>query len=82
MGMKPAFPCKYMNCIVDKTTRTGTYKNNYIKSALSGLRKILAIESPLKMKKNAFYFISKALFVPKIFKFLSRLFGHVAKQLN
>ena len=28
------------------------------------------IESPLKMMKNAFYFILKALFVLKIFKFL------------
>ena len=37
------------------------------------------IESPLKMMKNAFYFIVKALFVPKIFKFLSRVFGHVGK---
>ena len=27
--------------------------------------------SPSKMMKNAFYFILKALFVPKIFKFLS-----------
>ena len=31
------------------------------------------------MMKNAFYFTSKALFVLKIFKFLSRLFGHVLK---
>ena len=37
------------------------------------------IESPLKMMKNAFYFILKALFVLKIFKFLSRPFGHVGK---
>ena len=29
--------------------------------------------------KNAFYFILKALFVLKIFKFLSRPFGHVGK---
>ena len=29
--------------------------------------------------KNAFYFTSKALFVLKIFKFLSWFFGHVAK---
>ena len=29
------------------------------------------IESPLKMMKNAFYFILKAFFVLKIFKFLS-----------
>ena len=32
---------------------------------------ICFIESPLKMIKNAFYFILKALFVLKIFKFLS-----------
>ena len=43
----------------------------YIKGALSGLRQFLAIESLLKMMKNAFYFTSKALFILKIFKFLS-----------
>ena len=32
---------------------------------------ICFIESSLKMTKNAFYFILKALFVLKIFKFLS-----------
>ena len=37
------------------------------------------IEGPLKMMKNAFYFILKALFVFKIFKFLAWLFGHVEK---
>ena len=41
------------------------------KGALSGLRQSLATESPLKMIKNAFYFTLKALFVLKIFKFLS-----------
>ena len=41
------------------------------KGALSGLGQFLATESPLKMMKNAFYFTSKALFVLKIFKFLS-----------
>ena len=40
---------------------------------------ICFIESPLKVTKNAFYFILKALFVLKIFKFLSWLFGHVGK---
>ena len=40
---------------------------------------ICLIESPLKMMKNAFYFILKALFILKIFEFLSRLFGHVGK---
>ena len=32
---------------------------------------ICFIESPLKMMKNAFYFILKALFVLKIFRFMS-----------
>ena len=31
------------------------------------------------MMKNAFYFTLKALFILKVFKFLSRLFGHVEK---
>ena len=31
------------------------------------------------MAKNAFYVILKALFVIKIFKFLSRLFGNIGK---
>ena len=37
---------------------------------------ICLVESPLKMMKNVFYFILKGLFVLKIFKFLSRHFGH------
>ena len=41
------------------------------KDTLSGLRQFLATESSFKMKKNAFYFASKAPFVLKIFKFLS-----------
>ena len=41
------------------------------KGALSGLRQFLATETPMKMMKNDFYFTSKALFVLKIFKFLS-----------
>ena len=53
-----------------------------VKGALSGLRKFLAIESPLKMMKNAYYFTPRALFVTIAFKFLSWLFGHVAKQLH
>ena len=42
-----------------------------IKGALYGLRHFLASESPLKKMKNVFYFTLKALFVLKIFKFLS-----------
>ena len=45
--------------------------NSIFKGILSGLRQFLATESPLKMMKNVFYFISKALFVLKIFKFFS-----------
>ena len=40
---------------------------------------IYFIESALKMIKNTFYFILKALFVLEIFRFLSALFGHVGK---
>ena len=42
-----------------------------LKGALSGLRQFLATESPLKIMKNAFYYISKALFVLEILNFLS-----------
>ena len=53
-----------------------------IKDALSGLRSFLAIESPLKLMKKAFYFTSKANFVLQIFKLFSRFFGHVTKWLD
>ena len=49
-----------------------------IKIGLSNICAICFIESPLKMIKNDFYFILKALFGLKIFK-LSWLFGHVEK---
>ena len=52
-----------------------------LKSAFSNPRQFLVFESPLKVMKNTFYFTSKAIFVDKIFKFLSLLFGHVAKWL-
>ena len=42
-----------------------------LKGSPLGLRQFLVTESPLKMIKNAFYFTSKALFVFRIFKFLS-----------
>ena len=51
-------------------------------STLSCLGQFLATESPLKMMKNAFYFTLKPLFVLKIFKFLSSIFGHVEKRLD
>ena len=37
-------------------------------------------KSPLKMMKNAFYFILKAIFVLKTFKCLCWLFGHVGTR--
>ena len=42
-------------------------------------KRFVFFESPLKMMKNAFYFKLKALFVLKIFKFLSQLFAHLGK---
>ena len=36
-------------------------------------------EGPLKMMKNTFYFVLKALVILKIFKFMYWLFGHVEK---
>ena len=53
----------------------------FIKDKLSGLRQLLASESPVKLKKNAFHFTLKVLFVLKTFKFLSRLFGCVENDL-
>ena len=47
------------------------------------LRQFLVAESPLKMMKNAFYFMLKALFILKIFKCSAWLFVHVEeKQLD
>ena len=42
-----------------------------LKGALSGPRQFVVTECPLKMMKNDFPFTLKALFVLKIFKFLS-----------
>ena len=86
------FPNKvaYVKC------RIGSHHtSSWLKGALSGLRKFLTVESPLKMMKNVFYFTSKtqndenafyftseALFVLEIFTFLSWPFGHVAKRLD
>ena len=53
-----------------------------IKVGLSPSKTIFFIcfnDGTSKMMKNAFYFILKALFILKIFKFLSWLFEHVKK---
>ena len=57
-------------------------KLGFTEGTLSGVRQFLATESTLSMMENAFYFTSKALFVLKIFKLLSWLFGHVSKWLD
>ena len=44
---------------------------NRLKSAIQGLRQLLATENPLKIMKNTFYFNLIALFTLKIFEFLS-----------
>ena len=55
--------------------------NENLKVGLSLPKKLFFIcfnDSPSKMMKNAYFFL-KALFVFKIFKFLSWLSGHVEK---
>ena len=54
---------------------------NIVKGAVSGLKQFLTTENPLKLMRNAFYFILKAVFVLMIFKFLFWLFGHVEKTV-
>ena len=71
----------------DETESPESYISNQdnlisVKGGLSGLRPCLTTETPLKMMKNVFYFTLKALFVLKIFKFLSWLFGHLEKRLD
>ena len=53
-----------------------------VKGAPSGLTQLVVIGSHLKMLKNTFCFVWEALFVLKIFRFLSWLFGHVEKRLD
>ena len=58
--------------------------NNFeaFKSEFSGLSQFLEIESHLEIMENAFYFTWKDIFVFKVFKFLSWLFGHIEKRLD
>ena len=48
-----------------------------LEGLLSGVIQSLATESPLKKMRKSFYFNLKSLFVLKIFKFLSRIYGHM-----
>ena len=64
-----------------KVLKNGSQKNVHVayvgllylkfKGVLSGLRQLLAIESPLKMMKKGLYCTLKAIFVLEIFKVLS-----------
>ena len=54
------------------------YLMTYLSWTLTFYKKIFYL-ARWKMMKNAFYFIVKALFVLKVFKFLSWLFGYVEK---
>ena len=70
--------------MVTDPTITGALQNSFSgkfweKVGLSPYKNFCFNDSPSKLMKNAFYFILKALFVLKIFKFLSWLFGHVEK---
>ena len=60
-----------MSIAISRVFQNSCLEEEKFKGALSGLRQFVATESPLKMMKNAFYFASKALFVLKIFEFLS-----------
>ena len=55
----------------NKRFATSFFPKPTVKGALSGLILFFATGSPLKMMKNAFYFTLTALFVVKIFNFLS-----------
>ena len=52
------------------------------KDPLKGLRQFLATESSLRMMKNAFYFMLKALFVLAMFTLSSWFFGYAEKRLD
>ena len=53
-----------------------------LQGPVSGMRQFLTTESPLKMMKNAFYFILKTFFALEIFSYLSWLFGYLEKLLD
>ena len=95
LNKEKLFRSSQMYVILSRITNlSGMYLNGkYTKSAIKfnvGLSPhlkncvICFIESPLKVMKNAFYFILKALFSLKILEFLSWLFffGNVEKRLD
>ena len=76
------FKCCWNNLILGPSISWFYFRT--IKVAFSPSKKNYFIsfnENPLKMIKKSSYFNIKALFVLKIFKFLSWLFGHMKKGL-
>ena len=69
------FSCEF--CEISKSTF-------FIEHLWATASKFLTTENPLKMMKYIyyFYFMLKALFVLKIYKLLSWLFGHVGKWFD
>ena len=68
--MKYTKTVRQLNLTIGLQLAQNTRKMAVLKVGLSPSKKICVIcliESPLKMLKNAFYFILKALFVLKIF---------------
>ena len=54
------------------------YNLQKVKGAIQGLRQFLALESPLKMMKNVFYFTLEKLFLfSRYLSFCLDFFGHV-----
>ena len=72
--------CSVRLLLTDKLSVKGLLTDKFLlKGAIEGLRQFLITENTLKMKKNAIYFTLRALFVLKIFKFLSWSIDHVEK---
>ena len=71
-----------LSTVSDESFISATYLFRKVNVRLFKKKKIVLLcfdESSLKLKKNTFYYILKAIFVLKIFIVLSHLFGHTEK---
>ena len=69
--------------IKPKLSRSSMFWNLVsFKGPILGVRKILTTETTLKMMKNVFYFMTKALSILEILIFLSWLFGYEEKRFD
>ena len=72
-----------MNDTLDDSLDDFTIKRGNLKVGSWTSKKICFVcfnESPLKTMKNAFHLVIRALYILKIFKFLSWLIGHAEKR--